>query len=200
MKTEYKIILYLALIIFTFFNKALIPLFIVAGMGLVFSCFFAFKSLKRSAKFVFIIVVFTFLSNLFFHHGQVIYECSGVYITHEGLSHAAHMTMRILILIIGAQILNATTSSDELIRGVTRLIGPLGRLKVIQELLMTTALTLTFLPSILDEVKEICSHCGKNHNGFRQRIKYVSSLIVEFLIKKLKEGEDHKEKEVRKTL
>jgi len=101
---------------------------------------------------------------------------------------------------MGAQILNATTSSEELIGGITWLMGPVARLKPVHELLTTTALTLKFLPSILEEVKDICSHSGTIEKGFWQRIKHAASLIVDFLVKKLKEGQKHKDEEVRKAL
>lgn len=188
MKAEYKIVIYLSLIIITFMNNTLIPLSILSIIGFTLACIFALQSLKRSAKFICIILVFTFLSNLLFQNGKVLFYFAGVYITQEGLVHASVLTARIFILITGAQILNATTSSEDLIGGITRLMGPAARLKPVHDLLAATELTLKILPSILKEVKDISTHSGTIEKGFWQRLKYTASLIVDFLVKRLKEG------------
>ena len=69
------------------------------------------KFLVRGVKPILLIVVFTFILNLFFNSsGQVLVKWWIFTVTKEGLRNAVFMAVRLILLVTGTQILTLTTS------------------------------------------------------------------------------------------
>jgi energy-coupling factor transporter transmembrane protein EcfT len=135
---------------------------------------------------------FTFFSNTLFQTGKIVFEVLGVTITEEGLMRGSHLTLRLLILILGAKLLTTTTSADDLVRSMTFLLGPVGRWAPVKEFIATLSLTLRFLPLIYDEARTFYSETFKNsqEKSFLDKIKLAVTLLVPLFERSIKRAKE----------
>jgi energy-coupling factor transporter transmembrane protein EcfT len=199
-RPELKILAYVLLVIGIFMNQSLPVAFVVSLIALGLALKFASKSFKRSARIVSIVLTFTFCSNLLFHPGKVLCAVCGLYITEQGLIHAALMTLRLFAMILGAQLLNSTTSSEELLKAMERLIGPIGRLKFVKEVGATFYLTLKYLPLMLEQARECYRNLpASKKKGFMGKVELRVSLFITLLERTLQTNPHCEEKKEHET-
>ena len=70
------------------------------------------------------IIIFTFVINVFFLPGDLIWSFGFIKITEQGISQAIFMALRLIFLVLGTSILTLTTSPIELTDGIERLLNP----------------------------------------------------------------------------
>ena len=127
---------------------ALALVVIISGVPLRF--------ILRGLKPVLLILLFTFLLNIFMIPGTVIWELGFIQVTIEGLKLAAFMSIRLILLIIGSSMLTLTTTPLQLTDGLEMLFTPLRLIKVpTHELAMTMSIALRFIPTLLEETDKI---------------------------------------------
>ena len=127
----------------------------------------------------------TFISNALFQHGKICYRTGPLIITDEGLNIAFIRTMRVLLMIVGAKILTATTTPDSLASALGTFLRPLKRLKIpVDDLLHIMGLTLKSLPRLKEEIvgsyREKISR--ENISGFRDRVRVISKQLVPIFV------------------
>ena len=154
-----KIILTLCLIVAVFlvhtiWGYALILGFIYLASRLARVPFFM---LMRGLKPLRIILILTFLLNLFFTEGEtVLLAFLQIRITLEALRQAVFYSLRLIFLVLGTSLLTLTTSPAALSDALELLLSPL---KVIHfpahELAMMMTIALRFIPTLLDETDKI---------------------------------------------
>jgi energy-coupling factor transport system permease protein len=128
-------------------------------------------------------LLFTFLGNLFFGQGRVIFAAGPLMITVDGLTDAAVRTMRIFFMIAGARILAASASPNALLTAFGRILKPLEYVGLpVNAYVSTMSLTLQSLPHVRDECLRLYSEKvqGRNIDGFRDRVKVAAGLLVTF--------------------
>ena len=114
------------------------------------------RYILRGLKPVLLILFFTFFLNMFMIPGTVIWRLGFLKVTLEGLTTAAFMSIRLILLIIGSSMLTLTTTPLELTDGLEKLFGPLRIIKVpTHELAMTMSIALRFIPTLLEETDKI---------------------------------------------
>ncbi|MBK5261466.1 MAG: energy-coupling factor transporter transmembrane protein EcfT [Peptostreptococcaceae bacterium] len=129
----------------------------VAGISVVIAISrvplsFILKGLKP----VFIIILFTFVINMFMTKGEVLISWKFLEITREGLYNAFFMGIRLVLLIIGSSILTLATKPIKLTDGIESLLGPLKKIGVpAHELAMMMTIALRFIPTLLEETDKI---------------------------------------------
>ena len=186
-----KILLYISLVIAVFisssFKVSLLFLFFVS----VLACRVPFSALKRGLIPVSFFLMFTFISNVLFQEGKVVFDFLGLQVTEQGLVRGGELTLRLFILILGAKILTATTGAEELVAGMQGLLGPVGRLAYVKELTNTMALTLRILPIVYDEAmesyREIKNSDGK---GLKDRMKLAVLLLTTLFERSLQKAKE----------
>ena len=116
-----------------------------------------FKMLLKGVKALRIILVLTFLLNLFFSPGgKVLFQWSFITLTADGLSRAVHYSLRLVFLVIGTSLLTLTTSPIALSDGIELLLSPLKRIHFpAHELAMMMSIALRFIPTLLEEADKI---------------------------------------------
>ncbi len=117
----------------------------------------SFGQLLKSVKPLRILLVLTFVLNLFFSGGTTILVQWGfLTIAQEGLLLAIHFSMRLVFLVVGTSILTLTTSPVALSDGIEILLKPL---KVVRfpahELAMMMTIALRFIPTLIEETDKI---------------------------------------------
>jgi len=116
-----------------------------------------FRLLIKGLKPLRVIIIFTFILNMFFTSGSTtLFELGFVRITKEGLLNAARYTLRLIFLVMGSSLLTLTTAPVTLTDGLERLLSPL---KVIHfpahEMAMMMTIALRFIPTLLEEADKI---------------------------------------------
>ena len=116
-----------------------------------------FKMLLRGIKPLRIILIFTFILNLFFTEGSVVLLSFWIIrITLEALRQAVFYSLRLVFLVIGTSLLTLTTSPVALSDGIEMLLGPLKKIHFpAHELAMMITIALRFIPTLLDETDKI---------------------------------------------
>jgi len=110
----------------------------------------------RGLKVIFIIILFTFLLNLFMYDGTVLVRIWKLTITDQGLKRALFMAGRLILLIISSSLLTFTTTPIQLTNGLERLMKPLSKIGVpSHEIAMMMSIALRFIPTLLDETDKI---------------------------------------------
>ncbi len=114
------------------------------------------KHLLKGLKPLRWIILFTFIINVLFLPGDIIWKFGILKITDQGLRTAIFMALRLIFLVVGTSLLTLTTSPIELTDGIERLLNPLKKIGFpAHELAMMMTIALRFIPTLLDETDKI---------------------------------------------
>ena len=116
-----------------------------------------FRLLLKGLKPLRIILVLTFLLNLFFTPGDIVLVSFwGIRITQEALLQALFYSLRLAFLVAGTSLLTLTTSPVSLSDGLELLLSPLKKIHFpAHELAMMMTIALRFIPTLLEETDKI---------------------------------------------
>lgn len=138
----------------TFVGYALLLIFVycAARMANV-----PFKMLLRGLKPLRLILILTFLLNLFFTTGETVWvEFWIIRITKEGFLQALFYSLRLAFLVVGTSLLTLTTSPVALSDAIEILLSPLKKIHFpAHELAMMMTIALRFIPTLLEETDKI---------------------------------------------
>lgn len=111
----------------------------------------------KGLKLVFLIIIFTFILNLFMiKGGDVLVEIGPLSIAEKGVYTAFFMAARLILLIIGSSLLTLTTKPISLTDGIEALLSPFSRIGVpAHEMAMMMTIALRFIPTLLEETDKI---------------------------------------------
>jgi energy-coupling factor transport system permease protein len=189
---EIRIILYIVFVIFLFFVTDLtIYLYVFAGIT-IFLFIIPFASLKRGWIPISLFLTFTFISNLLFQHGRIIYASGPLVITKEGLDLASMRTMRIFFMITGAKILTATTKIESLISAFGTILKPLNRLGLpVNEFFSTMGLTMKSLPVLKEQITNNYRERMQEEKitGLWNRARVISAFLMPLFIRSMNSPE-----------
>lgn len=114
------------------------------------------KFILRGLKPIFLIILFTFVLNLFMMPGKVVARLWVLTITEEGIYMAFFMGARLILLIIGSSLLTLTTKPISLTDGIESLLSPFRKIGVpAHELAMMMTIALRFIPTLMEETDKI---------------------------------------------
>ena len=115
------------------------------------------KVLAKGIKPILFIILLTFFLNVFFAAGEdVIFTWKFITISWTGVKMAVYMALRLILLVLGTQLLTLTTSPIALTDGLERLFRPLSRTGFpAHELAMMMSIALRFIPTLLEEADKI---------------------------------------------
>lgn len=192
MSPEIKIILYIVFIgCLLLIKDVTFYLFIFVAIS-IFLFRIPFKFLKSGWIPISLFLLFTFISNILFQHGRILYSAGPLFITEEGLNIAVIRTMRVFFMIAGARIITATTQIESLIGAFGKILKPLERLGIpVVEFFSTMGLTMKSLPKLKDQIAANYREKVKEGNikGFWNRAKVVSMFLVPLMIKSIQSPE-----------
>ena len=154
-----KIILTILMIVAVFMVHSLVGYAIVLGFVYMTARManVPFKLLMKGLRPLRLILILTFVLNLFFNSGEtVLFHWSFITLTAEGLSTAVHYTLRLGFLVLGTSLLTLTTSPVALADGIELLLSPFKRFHFpAHELAMMMTIALRFIPTLLEEADKI---------------------------------------------
>ena len=187
-----KILIYIFFVAAVFLSKSFKVDLALFALVLILTFRIPASVLKRGIVPIALFLTFTFFCNIFFQTGKVIYEFWGIVITDDALRRGGHLTLRLFILIIGAKLLTAMTTADELVKAVSLLLGPIGRLRPVREFIFTMSITLRFLPIIYDEAQMLYRQAIKNspEATLAGKIKLSVLLLTPLFERSMKRAKD----------
>ena len=155
------------------------------------------KSILKGMKPLVLILVFTGILNLFFtQEGKLLVDFWIIRIYSGGLSRAAMMVARILMLITCTFLLTYTTSPIALTDGLEALMNPLKKVGVpVHELSMMMCIALRFIPTLIEETDKImCAQKARGadfENGsLIERAKALIPILVPLFISAFRRADE----------
>jgi len=146
------------------------------------------KFMLKGLKTIFMIVIFTFVLNIFMTPGTVLWKFGFLKVTEEGVYNAVFMVIRLGLLIVGSSLLTLTTKPIHLTDGIETLLRPMQRFGVpAHEIAMMMSIALRFIPTLLDETDKIMKAQMARGADFEsgnliQRAKSLIPLLVPLFI------------------
>ena len=154
-----KILLTIVFLVCVFLSKGFL------GFGLIVAYIFVcakvahiqLKFMFRGLKPIAVIVVITFLLNLFMSPGEdPLWKWGILSISVQGIKNALFMAFRLILLVTGTQLLTLTTSPIRLTDGLESLFSPLAKIGFpAHELAMMMSIALRFIPTLIEETQKI---------------------------------------------
>ena len=159
MDPRMKLVLTIIFIVTVFLSHSFVGYLLLLAF-LVLACRVSnvpFRLLLKGLRPLRLIIIITFLLNLFFTSGEDVWVSVWVIrITREGFLQALFYSLRLVFLVAGTSLLTLTTSPVALSDGIEMLLSPL---KVIHfpahELAMMMTIALRFIPTLLEETDKI---------------------------------------------
>ena len=154
-----KLILTIVFIVVVFMAKTFLGYALILGFVYMTSRLanVPFRMLLRGLKPLRLIILLTFLLNLFFTPGETVWvEFWVIRIAKEGFLQAAFYSLRLVFLVIGTSLLTLTTSPVSLSDAIEILLSPLKKIHFpAHELAMMMTIALRFIPTLLEETDKI---------------------------------------------
>lgn len=136
-----------------FISYAVATLFLI---GILQLTNIPFHVLGKSLKPILFILMFTFVYNVLFTKGNVIWSWLFTEVTTEGLQNGIRFVWRLILLILLASILTLTTKPLFLADGLIKLLSPLSKLNVpVEQFSLMIVIAIRFIPTILQELDRI---------------------------------------------
>ena len=181
MSSELKIILYVVFIASLFLIQDLSAYILILIALSILLLRIPLASLKRGWLPISLFLAFTFMSNVFFSHGKILYNLGPIVITAEGMHIATLRTLRIFFMVAGAKILTASTPLDVLVAGLGNILKPLEKTGLpLNDFFETMGLTLKCFPKLKDYLAEnYRNHKNKEENsGFLGNARVISLFLL----------------------
>ncbi|MBR6255891.1 MAG: energy-coupling factor transporter transmembrane protein EcfT [Lachnospiraceae bacterium] len=139
------------------FTKAWV--FVAAATFLLICIFLSkvpFSYMLKGLKPILFILLFTLVLNMLFTKGTVLVSWWKFSITEEGLKQAGYMGTRLILLILGSNLMTLTTTPTRLTNAMEHVMKPLKVIHVpVHEIAMMMSIALRFIPILLEETDRI---------------------------------------------
>jgi energy-coupling factor transport system permease protein len=123
----------------------------------------------------------TFVANLLFNTGKIVYKLGPFIITEEGLQLASVRTMRVFLLVAGAKFLTILSTLDEIIVAMGMLLNPLEKLGLpVRSFFDSMALSVKVLPLIKQRISD--EYNARVQEADDSSIKKKASIVRQFLL------------------
>lgn len=155
------------------------------------------KMMLRSMRPLRILLIFTFVLNLFFGTGDTeLVRLGFIRVTQEGLYNAIHFSLRLIFLVIGSSLLTLTTPPVTLTDGLESLVSPLKVIKFpAHEMAMMMTIALRFIPTLAEEADKIMKAQSARGADFtsgslKQRAQALIPLLVPLFVSAFRRAGD----------
>ena len=177
---------------FQFGGLALCGAFLLVAIA--FSNVPFFRVIKSIKAIIFFVILSALLQLLLNKGGTPLWENG--FITNVGLYNAIFISVRILLVVIGANLLTLTTSPVEISDGIESLLSPLKLIKFpVHEFALIMSIALRFIPTLLDETDRIIKAQKARGADFEtgnifKRIKALVPILIPLLISSFRRADE----------
>ena len=174
-------------------------LMVLLTIGLIISGGISFGVILKAIKPIVFILIFTSLLNIFMTvgEGDPLLEFWIFKIYSEGLIRAFFMSLRVIILIVGASMfLTYTTSPIALTDGIESLLSPLKRIGVpVHSFAMMMSIALRFIPTLIEETEKIMNAqksrgADFSSGGLIKRAKALIPILIPLFVSSFKRADE----------
>ena len=156
-----------------------------------------FLKVLRSIKAILFFVIFSsVLQVLFNREGTVLAKWWVIEITDVGLLRAAHISLRIVLIVMGTALLTLTTTPVEIADGIESLLTPLKWIKVpVHAFALIMSIALRFIPTLMDETDRIINAQKARGADFEsgnifRRIKALIPILLPLLVSSFRRADE----------
>ena len=195
-RTKILWILFYMIALFVIESIVEYALFIVVTAAVISVSKVPLKFIMRGLKPILIIVLFTVVLNVFLTKGEEVFSIGAFVATKEGISLAATMALRIIMLIMGTSLLTFTTTPTVLTGGLEALLKPLKKIGVpVSEFVMMMSIALRFIPTLLDETDKIIKAQTSRGADFGsggpiKRIKAMLPILIPLFVSSFRRADE----------
>ena len=136
-----------------------LPVYALAAAFLLFVILLSrvpFSYMVKGLKPIMFFLVFTIVMNMFLVKGEVIWTFWKLQVTREGLRQSFFMAARLIMLILGSNLMTLTTTPTRLTNAMEAVMKPLRLIKVpVHEIAMMMSIALRFIPILMEEMQKI---------------------------------------------
>lgn len=142
------------------------------------------QAVRSIAPLLFIVVITALLNVLFVQGGEVYFQWGVIRISEAGVAHAAFISVRLVLLLLGVSLLTLTTTNLDITEAFERLLAPLAKVRFpAHELAMMMGIALRFLPQFAFELRtvyraQVSRGARFAVKGFRTTAASLAALIV----------------------
>ncbi|MBR1629815.1 MAG: energy-coupling factor transporter transmembrane protein EcfT [Lachnospiraceae bacterium] len=150
----------------------------------------------RGLRSIVILLLFAATINLLLTPGIPIFSFGFIRITQVGLKNAVLMTIRMIYLIVGSQIMTLTTTPNALTDGLEKSLSPLKHIGVpVHEIAMMMSIALRFVPILIEETDKIMKAqmargADFESGGLIHRMKAMIPLLVPLFVSAFRRASD----------
>ena len=158
------------------------------------------RYIVRGLKPIMYILIFTAIINLFMSGGDTVLWQSESFgwlkITEEGLTNAAQMALRLVLLVMGTSLLTLTTTPIMLTDGIEKILTPFKVIKVpAHEIAMMMTIAIRFIPTLSEETDKIIKAQKARGADFEsgnilKRTRAMVPILVPLFISAFKRADD----------
>ncbi|MBR5419808.1 MAG: energy-coupling factor transporter transmembrane protein EcfT [Lachnospiraceae bacterium] len=114
------------------------------------------RYMLKGLKPILFLLLFTLLINVFFTKGTPLFSIWKITVTKEGLKQALSVGVRLILLVLGSNMMTLTTTPTRLTNAMEHLMAPLKLIRVpVHEIAMMMSIALRFIPILLEETDRI---------------------------------------------
>lgn len=164
--------------------------------AIIILCKIPVKTILSGLKTIIFIILLTVILNLFMTPGTVIWSWKFLKITAEGVRNSIFMAFRLVLLIVGTNIMTLTTTPMDLTDGMEhgmRHVPFLG--KYAHEMAMMMSIALRFIPTLIEETDKIMKAQKARGANFEtgnlfNRAKALIPILVPLFISAFRRAEE----------
>ena len=142
------------------------------------------QAARSIAPLLFLVILTAFLNVFFVQGGEIYFQWWVICISEEGVTRAAFVACRLLLLLMSASLLTLTTTTLDITEAFERLLTPFARFGLpAHELGMMMGIALRFLPQFVDELRivyraQISRGATLSANPFKGGLGSLMALII----------------------
>ncbi len=154
------------------------------------------KYILRGLKAIFVLIVISMLFNIFLTPGEVVWQWWRLKITHEGITQAIYMGIRLSFLIMGSSIMTLTTTPNDLTDGLEKAFRFLNVIRFpVHEIAMMMSIALRFIPILMEETDKIMNAqkargADFESGGLFRKVKAVIPIIIPLFVSAIRRAYD----------
>ena len=187
--------LYMVLLFFVKSVTGFVGMFVFLAVPVIMSKV-PVRYMLRGLKGIFILILFTFVMNLFMTPGKEIARLWILRITDKGLRMSLIMATRLVLLVSATSLLTLVTSPISLTDGMERLMGKIPFIRrYAHEMSMMMSIALRFIPTLTEETDRIISAQKSRGADFEsgsiiRRMKAYIPVLVPLFMSAFQRAED----------
>ena len=155
-----------------------------------------FRYILKGLKPIWFLLLFTVIINMLFIKGTPLFSIWKITVSREGVEQALSMGVRLILLILGSNLMTLTTTPTRLTAGMEHLMKPLKLIGgPVHEIAMMMSIALRFIPILMDEANRIMNAqtargADFTSGGLIRRARALIPLLVPLFVSAFRRAND----------